>query len=66
MRLVLNVLALLLPFLDLPALNFDQAAEELNAAAEAGMQTYLIVRDGTALPNGCSHPSAANFHQVIH
>jgi methionine salvage enolase-phosphatase E1 len=46
-------------------LFLSDVAEELNAAAEAGMQTYLIVRDGTPLPAGCPHPSAANFHQVI-
>ncbi len=34
MRLVLKALPLLLPFLDLPALNFDQAAEEI---VEAGV-----------------------------
>lgn len=39
--------------------------EELNAASKAGMQTFLILREGLAAPIPCSHPSAPTFYQVI-
>ena len=44
-------------------LFLSDVVEELNAAAEAGMQTLLIVRDKTMLPNNCPHPSAENFYE---
>jgi enolase-phosphatase E1 len=46
-------------------LFLSDVVEELNAAAEAGMQTLLIVREEAALPIGCPHSSAKNFHQVF-
>ncbi len=46
-------------------LFLSDVVEELNAAAEAGMQTLLILREGTIFPIGCSHDSAQNFHQVF-
>lgn len=46
-------------------LFLSDVAEELNAAAAAGMQTLLILREGTTFPIGCSHPSAKNFTQVF-
>jgi hypothetical protein len=61
MRILFIFFAFLLPFLDLPALNFDQAAEEI---VDAGMQTLLIVREGIVLPIHSSHPTAPNFHRV--
>jgi len=45
-------------------LFLSDVVEELNAAAEAGMQTFLIIREAAALPDGCSHAAANNFHQV--
>lgn len=46
-------------------LFLSDVVEELNAAAEAGMQTLLIVREEAAPPISCPHPSATNFHQVF-
>lgn len=45
-------------------LFLSDVAEELNAAAEAGLQTFLIARDGI-VPVNRPHPSAANFTQVF-
>ncbi len=45
-------------------LFLSDVVEELNAAAEAGMQTLLIAREGTTIPAGCPHASAKDFHQV--
>ena len=44
-------------------LFLSDTEEELNAAAEAGMQTLLIAREGT--PKSSSHPWAADFYHVF-
>ena len=46
-------------------LFLSDVVEELNAASEAGMQTLLILREGTTYPIGSPHPSATNFHHVF-
>jgi enolase-phosphatase E1 len=54
--------------LQLPAdeiLFLSDLAEELDAAAEAGFQTYLILRGGTPPPESCPHRSATNFHELM-
>jgi enolase-phosphatase E1 len=45
-------------------LFLSDTIEELNAASEAGMQTFLILREGTTAPVNCPHPSAPNFLQI--
>ncbi len=44
-------------------LFLSDVVEELDAAATAGMQTCLIVREGTA--RSSAHPSAVDFHKVF-
>lgn len=46
-------------------LFLSDTMEELNAASKAGMQTFLILREGTTAPVNCPHPSAPNFLQIF-
>jgi enolase-phosphatase E1 len=46
-------------------LFLSDAVEELNAASEAGMQTFLILREGTTPLVNCPHPSALNFLPIF-
>ncbi|MBX3718559.1 MAG: acireductone synthase [Parachlamydiales bacterium] len=45
-------------------LFLSDSIEELDAAKQAGMQTFLIARDGMQTPDNCPHFSAASFSQV--
>jgi enolase-phosphatase E1 len=47
-------------------LFLSDTIEELNAASEAGMQTVLIVREGTTAPLNCPYSTAPNFLQLFH
>ena len=46
-------------------LFLSDSIEELNAAQEIGMQTFLILREVTIAPANCPHPSASNFLQIF-
>jgi len=46
-------------------LFLSDMVEELDAAREAGMQTYLISREKTVTSANCLHPSASNFLQLF-
>jgi enolase-phosphatase E1 len=46
-------------------LFLSDTIEELNAAREAGMQTLLILREGTTAPVHCPHSSAPNFLHIF-
>jgi len=45
-------------------LFLSDTIEELNAAREVGMQTRLLLREGSAMPTGCSHKSATTFDEI--
>jgi len=46
-------------------LFLSDTIEELDAAQEAGMQTILILREGTTAPVNCPHSSAPNFLHIF-
>jgi enolase-phosphatase E1 len=46
-------------------LFLSDTMEELDAASKAGMQTLLILREGSTAPANCPHSSAPNFLEVF-
>lgn len=45
-------------------LFLSDVVEELNAARDAGMQTILLLREGTVAPVGCDHQSVETFDEI--
>ena len=45
-------------------LFLSDVVEELDAARQAGMKTYLLTRDAPSLPANENHPTALDFNQI--
>jgi len=46
-------------------LFLSDTVQELDAAREAGMQTLMLVREGTTKPDDCPHESVTSFSEIL-